>query len=162
MASTLMVMACTAVYLSRNPRSPSEVHAIKITTYLTSPASNTLPSATDSPMISKLISISTKSNITVRDNSTTINVYVAPNMSAIALNASDFEDINYDSWETFNNDDDDNKEAVAPTNSSNDKNTVFNVKVEDSEWKELQENVSLASVLENDLRKLKVKEVTNL
>ncbi|CAG9768846.1 unnamed protein product [Ceutorhynchus assimilis] len=151
--STLLVMACTAVYLSRHPRaSSSEMQVIKITTYQTSPAPTNIVS--DSPMLSKLISISSESNLTITDdNSTTIvvkptiNVYVAPNMSAISFNASDLEDIDYDSWETFSSGED--KE-------SNNKKLGVDVKVDDAHWKG---NMSLESVFDNDLRRLKVKEM---
>uniref|UniRef100_A0AAR5P443 alpha-1,2-Mannosidase n=1 Tax=Dendroctonus ponderosae TaxID=77166 RepID=A0AAR5P443_DENPD len=112
-----MVMACTAVYLSRNSRSSSD-------SIILAPTSNG-----QSVLISRLVSLSSRSNGTIAsDKSTT--VVLQPNLNLT-------EEVDYDSWETFQDGDNDTdyvdeKKLISPRDSDeNDTNCQRKLKVKE-------------------------------
>lgn len=114
-SGTLMVMACTAVYLSRNSRSDSVI---------LSPSSNG-----ESVLISRLISLSSRPNGTIAsDKSTTVVLQPSLNLT---------EDIDYDSWETFQDGDndtdylDEKKLSLPRSGDENDANCQRKLKVKE-------------------------------
>ncbi|XP_066139079.1 mannosyl-oligosaccharide alpha-1,2-mannosidase IA isoform X2 [Euwallacea fornicatus] len=121
----VMVLAYTAVYLSRHSRATSE-----------SQVNTTL--IRGSPLMRKLVTVSTSSDIILEDSDKYSSIVLHPsvNESLSPLNNSDVGEINYDSWETYNGD---KVEEITSTTETGD--------------------LSLATITSTEERKLKVKEM---
>lgn len=115
--ASVMVLAYTAVYLSRHTRTVSEI------------PSTTPISLKESPMLSKLMRFA-------------LVVETSDKSSNPKNETNDVGEINYSSWETFNEDDSSTASVTEGTTESSDLG-----------------NVSLSDIVCSEKRRLKVKEV---
>ncbi|KAF7284746.1 hypothetical protein GWI33_021615 [Rhynchophorus ferrugineus] len=136
LAGTVMVMAFTAVYLSRRQRASEPYQPVTIL------PSNGKTLVTDSPFLNKLINASRNATAFI-DTDTTIVLQTSLNISESELaNVPDLDD-----------------ERSTSSVSGDDTNEGQFVVKSVEEWQDLNDTPDLESVKDNALRKLKVKEM---
>ncbi|XP_076260600.1 alpha-Mannosidase class I a isoform X2 [Rhynchophorus ferrugineus] len=136
LAGTVMVMAFTAVYLSRRQRASEPYQPVTIL------PSNGKTLVTDSPFLNKLINASRNATAFI-DTDTTIVLQTS-------LNISESEPANVP-----NLDDERSTSSVSGDDTNEGQFVVKSVE----EWQDLNDTPDLESVKDNALRKLKVKEM---